>query len=79
MREQIRDCVKAVLAAKGEELPDGDDTVLRDIGFASLDFAEATIRFEEQIGRELNFDAASIRAVHTVGDLLDMIEAMARG
>lgn len=62
-----------VLAAQGKELPDDDSVDLRDIGFRSLDFSELALRIEDEIGEELNFDAAGLRQVQSVGDVLDLL------
>jgi len=42
---------------------------LRDINFRSLDFAELCLRVEEEIGNELNFDAAQLRKIERVSDV----------
>ena len=62
-----------VLAGQGKELPDDDSVDLRDIGFRSLDFSELALRIEDEIGEELNFDAAGLRQVQSVGDVLDLL------
>jgi len=72
-REQIRLLMGEVLAAQGKELPDDDSVDLRDIGFRSLDFSELALRIEDEIGEELNFDAAGLRQVQSVGDVLDLL------
>ncbi|QAU25560.1 acyl carrier protein [Dyella sp. M7H15-1] len=48
-----------------------DDVKLAEIGFQSLDISEAAMLVEDEIGRELNFDAAPMRQMETVGALLD--------
>ena len=72
-REQLRALMGEVLAAQGKTLPDGDDAQLSDIGFRSLDFSELALRVEDEIGDELNFDAAGLRQINTVGDVLDLL------
>lgn len=72
-REQLRALMGEVLAAQGKTLPDGDDAQLNDIGFRSLDFSELALRVEDEIGDELNFDAAGLRQINTVGDVLDLL------
>ena len=72
-REQLRALMGEVLAAQGKTLPDGDDEQLNDIGFRSLDFSELALRVEDEIGDELNFDAAGLRQINTVGDVLDLL------
>jgi len=46
--------------------------LLSDIGFRSLDFSELALRVEQELGPELNFDAPGLRAVKTVGGVLDL-------
>jgi acyl carrier protein len=72
-REQLRALMGEVLAAQGKALPDGDAAVLSEIGFRSLDFSELALRVEDEIGDELNFDAAGLRQINTVGDVLDLL------
>ena len=72
-RGQVRLLMGEVLAGQGKELPDDDSVDLRDIGFRSLDFSELALRIEDEIGEELNFDAAGLRQVQSVGDVLDLL------
>lgn len=72
-REQLRALMGEVLSAQGKSLPDGDTAVLSEIGFRSLDFSELALRVEDEIGDELNFDAAGLRQINTVGDVLDLL------
>lgn len=46
---------------------------LRDAGFRSLDFSELCLRVEEKVGKELNFEATSLRSIQTVGDVCAFI------
>ena len=46
---------------------------LRDIGFRSLDFSELALRVEDEIDEELNFEAAGLRQIATVGDVLNLL------
>lgn len=77
----IRDAVtlefEALLRRKGRSTVPGPDTVLRDIGFRSLDFSELALRVEGQLGRELNLEAATMRRIETVGDVIAFFEAAA--
>ncbi|MDQ4111832.1 MAG: acyl carrier protein, partial [Actinomycetota bacterium] len=43
------------------------------IGFRSLDFSELALRVEDEIGDELNFEAAGLRSIETIGDVLDLL------
>lgn len=66
-----------VLSAQGKTLPDDDSALLSDIGFRSLDFSELALRVEDEVDEELNFDAAGLRQINTVGDVLDLITEIA--
>ncbi|GAA0370220.1 hypothetical protein GCM10009541_10890 [Micromonospora gifhornensis] len=67
-----------VLANQGKVLPDDDDADLREIGFRSLDFSELALRVEDETDEELNFDAAGLRRIATVGDVLDFLADLQR-
>ena len=75
-REQIRTMMGEVLDAHGKTLPAGDATSLSEIGFRSLDFSELALRVEDELGSELNFDAPGLRAIETVGDVLEFLEQL---
>ena len=72
-REQLRALMEQVLTAQGKALPDGDGADLQVIGFRSLDFSELALRVEDETGDELNFEAAGLRQIVTVGDVLDLL------
>lgn len=72
-REQLRALMGEVLAAQGKTLPADDSALLADIGFRSLDFSELALRVEDEIDDELNFDAAGLRQINTIGDVLDLL------
>lgn len=72
-RDELRHEMAAVLAGQGKQLPADDETPLRDIGFRSLDFSELALRVEDEVGRELNFDAPGLREITTVRDVLDFL------
>jgi len=75
-RARVRELMGLVLATRDVKLPDDDSAELRGIGFRSLDFSELALRVEDEIDRELNFDAPGLRSVQTVGDVLDMIDQL---
>jgi acyl carrier protein len=75
-RAQVRHLMEQVLTTQGKALPADDGAELRAVGFRSLDFSELALRVEDEIGDELNFDAPVLRRVATVGDVLDLIEAL---
>jgi acyl carrier protein len=72
-REQLRALMEQVLVAQQKTLPQGDDAPLQEIGFRSLDFSELALRVEDETGDELNFEAAGLRQITTVGDVLDLL------
>lgn len=72
-REQLRALMGEVLATQGKSLPDDDAALLADIGFRSLDFSELALRVEDEIDAELNFEAAGLRQITTVADVLDLL------
>ncbi|MFC5290287.1 hypothetical protein ACFPM7_24810 [Actinokineospora guangxiensis] len=76
-RERVRALMGEVLSAQGKTLPDDDATPLADIRFRSLDFSELVLRVEDEVDDELNFDAAGLRRITTVGDVLDLIAEIA--
>ena len=78
-RARVRELMALVLATRDMPLPDDDSAQLREIGFRSLDFSELALRVEDEIDRELNFDAPGLRSVVTVGDVLDLIEQLQDG
>ena len=72
-REQLRALMSEVLAAQGKTLPADESADLQEIGFRSLDFSELALRVEDEIDEELNFDAAGLRQITTVADVLDLL------
>ena len=75
-RAQVRELMALVLATRDVKLPDDDAAELREIGFRSLDFSELALRVEDEIERELNFDAPGLRSINTVSDVLDLIDVL---
>ena len=73
-RELILQNMNAILARQGKPPVAGPGQALRDAGFRSLDFSELALRLETAAGRELNFDAAPLRRIATVGDVLEFFE-----
>lgn len=64
----------AVLRPQGKELPLDESTALDELEFRSLDFSELALRVEDETGDELNFEAAGLRQVRSVGDVLDLLQ-----
>jgi acyl carrier protein len=75
-RDQLRTMMGDVLEAQGKTIPSSDDSPLDEIGFRSLDFSELALRVEDELGSELNFDAPGLRAIETVGDVLEFLEQL---
>lgn len=75
-RDQLRTMMGQVLDAQGKTLPADDSISLSEIGFRSLDFSELALRVEDELGSELNFDAPGLRAIETVGDVLEFLEQL---
>ena len=73
-RELTLQTMNAILARQGKAPVAGADQALRGAGFRSLDFSELALRLEAAAGRELNFDAAPLRRIATVGDVLEFFE-----
>ncbi len=73
-RSKVLDLLKEILARQGKPLAFGEEATLQEIGFRSLDFSELALRVELASGVSLTFDAAPLRAVTTVRDVLDFFE-----
>ena len=73
-RDLMLQTMNAILARQGKPPVAGADQALRAAGFRSLDFSELALRLETAAGRELNFDAAPLRRIATVGDVLDFFD-----
>ncbi|MFY0406852.1 phosphopantetheine-binding protein [Solicola sp. PLA-1-18] len=72
----IRSLMADVLTTQGKTLPDDDAASLREIGFRSLDFSELALRVEDEVDKELNFEAAELRQIETVADVLALLEEL---
>lgn len=73
-RSDILALMNTVLAKRGRAAVTGEAQTVREANFRSLDFSEVALRIETSIGRELAFDAASMRRIETVKDVLDFFE-----
>jgi len=73
-RTEILKMMNVVMTKRGRSLLADEAQTTRDAGFRSLDFSETALRIETSIGRELSFDAASMRRIETVKDVLDFFE-----
>ncbi|TCS65313.1 hypothetical protein [Primorskyibacter sedentarius] len=73
-RQEILDTMNLVMTNKGREPITEEAVATRDANFRSLDFSEVALRIETKLGRELTFDAAAMRNIETVKDVLDFFE-----
>ncbi len=73
-RAHIFNLMKEILERQGKKVPDSPTATLREIGFRSLDFSELALRVEVASGTRLTFDAAPLRGIETVRDVLDFFE-----
>lgn len=78
-RSDILALMNMVLAKRGRAAITGEAQAVREANFRSLDFSEVALRIETQIDRELAFDAAAMRRIETVKDVLDFFEAATAG
>jgi acyl carrier protein len=77
-RERIKELMNQILARQGKPPLASEQDDLRNVGFRSLDFSELALRVEREVGRELNFDAALIRSIATVADVVNFFEHAAK-
>lgn len=77
-RTQIKELMNGILSRQGKPPVGEESAPLRDVGFRSLDFSELALRVERGVGRELNFDAALMRSISTVADVLNFFESACR-
>ena len=73
-RATVLDLMRQILQKQGKPADITEEALLQEIGFRSLDFSELALRIETASGRQLDFDAAPLRAIRTVRDVLDFME-----
>lgn len=73
-RQQIKQIFDGIIQKRGGTPSEDEGLELRAVGFKSLDFSEMALRVEREVGRELNFDAALMRSIRTVDDVLSFFE-----
>ena len=75
---EILDLMNMVVTKRG--LPAISDTSMstRDAKFRSLDFSEVALRIEDKLGKELSFEAADMRRIVTVKDVIDFFTEASR-
>lgn len=73
-RTEILNIMNMIMTKKGRAEITDESQNTREVNFRSLDFSETALRIETKIGSELSFDAASMRKIETVKDVLDFFE-----
>jgi acyl carrier protein len=77
-RARVLELMQRILDVRGKDPSQvREEAGLRDISFRSLDFSELCLRVEEEIGHELNFEAAALRRIESVADVCDFLESAA--
>ena len=71
---KIREMMNQCQSRQGKALIVNDLQSLQELGFRSLDFSELALRVEDDLGRELVFDASLLREIQTVQDVLAFFE-----
>ena len=77
-RSEILQIMNFVMVKRGREEISAETKTTREVNFRSLDFSEVALRVEAKIGRELVFDAATMRKIETVKDVLDFFELVTK-
>ena len=77
-RTEILSIMNITMTKKGRPEIVDETQSTRDANFRSLDFSETALRIENKAGRELTFDAASMRKIETVSDVLDFFESVTK-
>jgi acyl carrier protein len=75
---EILDLMNLVVTKRGVAAIADTALSTRDAKFRSLDFSEVALRIEDKIGRELSFDAAQMRRIVTVKDVIDFFQEASR-
>jgi acyl carrier protein len=73
-RTEILNIMNMIMTKKGRAEITDESQNTREVNFRSLDFSETALRIEFKIGTELSFEAASMRKIETVKDVLDFFE-----
>ena len=74
-RSDLRVRLRDFLAERGIDQAFDESSSLQELGISSLEFAEMTVRLEEELGEEGEVPADQIRRIQTVGELLDYFES----
>jgi acyl carrier protein len=73
-RTEILNIMNMIMTKKGRAEITDESQNTREVNFRSLDFSETALRIEFKIGSELSFEAASMRKIETIKDVLDFFE-----
>jgi|TARA_R110001592_G_scaffold361686_1_gene673142 acyl carrier protein len=77
-RSEILEIMNHVMVKRGRTPINDESQSTREVNFRSLDFSEVALRIETKIDRELVFDAATMRRIETVKDVLDFFESVTK-
>ncbi|GAB5388175.1 MAG: hypothetical protein Alpg2KO_11430 [Alphaproteobacteria bacterium] len=77
-RSEILALMNHVMVKRGRDQLCDETQTTRDANFRSLDFSEVALRIEAEVGRDLVFDAATMRRIETVKDVLDFFESVTK-
>ena len=75
-RSEILNLMNHVLEKRNKTKIIDENQTVREVNFKSLDFPEVALRIETSINEELFFDAATMRNIKTVKDVLDFFESL---
>lgn len=75
-RSEILAIMNHIMVKRGRPEISDETKTTREVNFRSLDFSEVALRVETKIGKELVFDAATMRRIETVKDVLDFFETV---
>ena len=77
-RSEILEVMNYVMIKRGRHEISDETKTTREVNFRSLDFSEVALRVETKIGRELAFDAATMRRIESVKDVLDFFQEVTK-
>ena len=76
-RDSLIEMFNEIQEKRGRSKTTDEGAILQEIGFRSLDFSELALRVERVLDYELSFNAASLRQIRTLGDVLDFLSEAA--
>ena len=75
-RDAVIDLMKQILRKQGKSTAITEEMPLGAAGFRSIDFSELVLRVEMASGIEFTFDAAPLREITHVRDVLDFVDTL---